>query len=123
MGFDGDTFNNMIDVTLRERMQRSLRELDPAEHPLDADAFGRYRIAYRTLFGSEPVHLDPWHIAIMTLVGIHDRLVEIARSHHRSSPAARGDYEEFFELERKLDEEENEWRVTLGLPRIESQTD
>jgi hypothetical protein len=121
MSFDGQNFNAMIDASLKDRMFRLLRDAEPEK--MSYESLQSYSTTFEQLFTYPPTPTEAangWHVVIVTLVGIHDRLVEAAREHRRGDIGQRGDYQEFFEMEAKLDEEENSWRAALGLPPIKS---
>ena len=116
MSFDGNNFNGLVEDTLKERMYRLLRDADPLSI---ADAtLSLYIRALEQLLRYPPLraHLAvPWHVVVVTLAAVRERLAEVARPYRRESVDERGDYPEFFELQEKLDDEENEWRASLNL--------
>jgi hypothetical protein len=123
MSFDGENFNQLIERTLRDRMYRLLRDAEPWK--IDGETFSYYQRTHKDLFGYPPSMQDnanPWQVVIVVLVGIRDRLVDIARPHRRASVEERGDYPEFFDIEQKLDDEENDWRAAINLLPVHSES-
>lgn len=120
MTYDADSFNKMIERTLRNRMFRLLR--DAGREVLEGPTISFYESTFRDLFGVVVSPLEtanPLHLSTVTLVGIHDRLVDIARG-HRLLGDQRGDIQQFAALETELDDEENGWRAAINLLPVTS---
>jgi hypothetical protein len=119
MTFDGQNFNGMIFGTVKTRMYRLLR--DAAPDTVGYEVLQLYNGVHEELFRFPPTiseRATPWHVVVVVLAGVNQRLMNVAREHLREDLADRGNYAEFFQLEEKLDAEENVWRASLNLPPV-----
>ena len=124
---DGNNFNSRIEGDLSARLFRLIEEIKP----LDAE-YGVFDAVLGTLY-TYPVlitgHIqppysprEPWKVAVVTIAAIYARLWETAAAHRSKSVEDARDLGEFWDLQAKLDSQENEWREQLGLPKVDSQS-
>ena len=118
MSWDGQNFNAIIDGELADRFYRLLDEMKPLE-----TGNGAYRDLHFDLLKTATMNREPWQVATAIAAGIYGRLRDVAQRYRRTSVHERADYPDLFEVRRKLDEEENEWRASLNLPPVDSEAE
>jgi hypothetical protein len=130
MSEDGNNFNSRIEGDITMRVCRLAEELRPFDaQPGQYDEVLREMLMYPPLTfvvaaGGRPqvVSREPWQLAILAISNIHKRLWEIARPHWRESVGHAGELGEIWELQAKMDVDENHWREMLRLPLVDSQS-
>ncbi|HEV7240460.1 MAG TPA: hypothetical protein VGQ36_14570 [Thermoanaerobaculia bacterium] len=118
MTWDAQNFNTNVEGELADRLHRLIEEITPLAQGHDFEAIHRdlFKTPASPSFAPRPAE----QIAAAVAAGIYGRLREVARA-RRPEPDQRSNHADLFELRAVLDEEENEWRASLGLPPVSSE--